>query len=347
MIDHTSDFDNQFFRMVTVSLAKTMSKSIRWINYFTPIDSTSSGRFRVLLPFYTSLTGSERFIMDTFVDDITDVRLDMNTDQYQRGIITFNGFTTKSDEFANPNQYLAQKGNVNGIIKKVISKVKAVPISVNYDISIQLDTENEVDKCSQKILNLLFNYMFFNFDYYGIKIDAILKLPDDKTIEIQKEIGLDTDRKKTINFSLEVNTYYPIFTIDIDDLIVCDNDNLIDWDNLNVVKPSLDFTQTLKNYNMNNGQVSNVTTTFYSGDNGITWITGNTFDSGTTVITKNEKSIEGKGEINRVYWDTYYSEIDNIENLKKTRPNDPKYWNKYEFDNPIQPGKSKKDNDID
>jgi len=347
MIDHISDFDNQFFRMVTVALAKTMNKSIRWINNFTPIDETSTGRYRVLLPFYTSLTGSERFAMDTFVDDITDIRVDMNTDQYQRGIITYNGFSSKSDEFANPNQYLAQKGNVNGTIRKIISKVKAVPVTINYDISIQLDTANEVDKCSQKILNLLFNYMFFNFDYYGIKIDAILKLPDDKTIEIPRESTIDSDKKKTINFSLDINTYYPIFTIDIDDLIYCDNDAEIDWEYLNIIRPTENFTDSLKNFNKNNGQVSNVNTTFYSGDNGITWTTGNTFDTGTTIITKTETTIEGKGEIKRVYWETYYSEIDNIKNLQKTRSNDPKTWNKQEFNNPIQPGKSKKDNDID
>jgi hypothetical protein len=56
MIDHIYDYDNQFVRMVAIALSKTLSKYVRWINYFSPTNSSSSGLYRVVLPFYTSLT---------------------------------------------------------------------------------------------------------------------------------------------------------------------------------------------------------------------------------------------------------------------------------------------------
>ena len=299
MIEPIRDYDNKFFREITVALAKTMSKQIRWINYFQPLNDVDTGRKRVFLPFYTSLTGEERFIFDAFVDDIVDVRVNMNTDQFQRGSITFQGFNARSDEFANPNQYLSQKADINGTLRRVISKVKAVPVSVNYDIEIKLDTYKEVDIVSTKLMDMFYNYMFFSIDYYGLKIDAMLKLPDDKSIEIPREITMDSDRKKIIKFSLEVSSYYPIFMIDIDDLITCDNDDDIDWDSLNIPRPTNDFSLSLQNYNYSQGQ---------------------------TITT----------EIKRVFWENYILQQNRAETIRKERliqPN-PKFWNKENFSTP-------------
>lgn len=330
MIDYTFDYDNQFFRMVTVALAKTLTKQIRWINYFEPKNDKDTGRIRVVIPFYTSLTGDERFCIDSFVDDIVDKRVTLNTDQYQRGIITWTGFASRSDEFANPNQYLSQKANINGELRRIISKVKAVPVSVNYDVEIQLATVNEIDKCSQKLMNVFYNYMFFNIDYYGLKIDAIITLPDDKTIEIVREISMDSERKKTLKFSLEVKTYYPIFKIGVDDLIPCDNDDQLDWDYIGLPKPTNNFIETLKNYNKNFGQET---------------------------VSNDGSILEGISEIKRVYWNAYFHEISRQEQLMdgkksiaqkrieeyRNNNTDPRNWPKEYFDNPMDPGDSKPD----
>jgi len=317
-IGTTYDFDDQFFRMITISLAKTMSKNIRWINRFEPQNENETGMIRSFLPFYTSLTGDERFILDAFVDDIVDQRVGVNTDQLQRGSITFTSFSTNSDEFANPNQYLSKKSEINGVMKKVISKVKAIPVTLNYEIEIQLATSNEVDKVSQKLLNIFYNYQFFNFDYYGLKIDCFFNLPDDKSIEITREINMESDKKKFIKFSLEIKSYYPVFMIDTDDLIICDNDDDIDWDNIEIPRPTLNFLETLKNYNNVYGQ------TAYSGG---------------TLEDENNTVIEGSTAIRRVYWHNMYREIDKYAN-KDSDPNyNPKNWNKEDFDG-IDPGLS-------
>ena len=87
---------------------------------------------------------------------------------------------------------------------------------------------------------MLFNWFFFNIDYFGIKIDAVFALPDDKTIEIVKDaVNLDSENKKHIKFSLVVNTYYPSFFEDTDDYIICDNDDDIDWSRTCKTRPSL------------------------------------------------------------------------------------------------------------
>jgi hypothetical protein len=120
-----------------------------------------------------------------------------------------------------------------------LQKTKGIPIKMNYDIDIVLKSEIDILKASEKIIWMLFNYYFYNIDYHGLKIDAAFNLPDEKTIEIIRDITLDTENKKHIKFSLIVNTYYPSFFEDTDDYEICDNDDEIDWNRMCKTKPSL------------------------------------------------------------------------------------------------------------
>jgi len=325
-IGHIYDFDDQFFRMVVVGLANTLSKQIRWINKFEPENEDETGYIRVFLPFYTSMTGEERFVFDAFVDDVVDKRVTLNTDQLQRGMIEFKGFTTNTDQLANPNQYLAKKETINSTIRNIISKVKAVPVTLNFDIQIQMATSNEIDKVSKKLLTILYNYFFFNIDYYGIKIDSFFELPDDKTIEIQRELNMENDRKKKITFSLDVHTYFPIFDIETDDLMVCDNDDAIDWDELNIPRPTLNFNESIRNLNETYGQIAL---------------------SGGSITDDNNITEEGKTEIRKVYWYNMYREFDNYKKKNQDPSYNPSQWNKEDFDG-VDPGKSSRNNnDLD
>ena len=245
MIGEQRNFDDSYFRMVSVALTKTLTRCMMWINYF------HDKKIRVVVPFYISMAGSDRFVLDAFVDDIVGSRIELNTDQIPRGVITFMGFNADTGEFANPNTYLSKKTVINGQMKSFLQKTKGIPIKINYSIDIVVMTEIDAYKCSEKILNMLFNYMFFNIDYFGIKIDAVFSLPDDKEIEIIRDVNLEAEDKKHIKFSLTVQTYYPSFLEDTDDYIVCDNDNDIDWTRTCKTKPSgkdIDLSQVRSVY---------------------------------------------------------------------------------------------------
>jgi hypothetical protein len=231
-IDEEYNYDDNFVRMATISLCKVFATKIRWINKWS-----GNKKIRVLIPFYTSFAGQERFMLDAFVDDTVSTRVELNTDQKQRGIITFKGGSQKDDEFANPNQYLAKETKFNGEFKAIVSRTKAVPITLSYDVMIKLDNEWEVDTCYTKIMDTLYNYRFFYISYFGLKIDAHFKLPSDSGIEIPREVNLASDNTITIKFSVEINTYYPVFDVMTDDYEICDNDDSIDWDYLGVPKP--------------------------------------------------------------------------------------------------------------
>ncbi len=233
-IDDDYNYDDNFVRMTTIALCKVLTTKIRWINRWS-----DGKKIRVIIPFYTSMSaGQERFLLDAFVDDVSSTRVELNTDQKQRGVVTFKGGSQRDDEFANPNQYLAKETKLNDNFKAIVSRTKAIPISLNYEVMIKLDNEWEVDTCYTKILNVLYNYRFFYISYFGIKIDAFFKLPTETGIEIPREINLSSDNTITMKFSLEVQTYYPSFNLNSEDYEICDNDNEIDWDFLEISKPN-------------------------------------------------------------------------------------------------------------
>lgn len=226
-IDKDFNYNNVYFRMLNIALAKTLNKRIRWINYF------SDEKKCVIVPMYLSFAGSERFLLDSYLDDITDKRVELNTDQIPRGIISLNSFSSISSELANPNIYIPKNTKIHDKYTKIITKVFAIPISANYDIEIRLDSEIDVYKCSEKIMDLFFNYKFFNMDYFGIKIDNILELPDDRNIKLPRDsdITLDSDNTKSISFSLSVRSHYPSWLVDTDE-VECEN---IEFENIKKV----------------------------------------------------------------------------------------------------------------
>ena len=233
-IDDAYNYDDNFVRMTTIALAKTLGTKIRWINRYS-----DGKKHRVIIPFYTSFAGQERFMLDAFVDDVVGSRVELNTDQKQRGTITFKGGSQRDDEFANPNQFLSKESKVNDELRSVISRVKAIPISLNYEISITLDNEWELDTCYTRMLDVLYNYRFFNISYFGMKIDSFFKLPSEGGIDIPRNGSIGTDASIiSMKFTLEVVTYYPAFTVNTEDYEICDNDDSIDWDFLGIEKPN-------------------------------------------------------------------------------------------------------------
>jgi hypothetical protein len=306
-IDHVYNYDNLFIRTVSVALGRTMSKAVRWINHF------EDHKHRVVVPFYYAYI-QENFVIDTFVDDILGRRIELDTTVRPRGVIRLKNWAPVSNEFANPNQYLTQKGHVNDDIRSIVSKVRAIPMTINYDVEIFLATQGDAEKCMQKVLNTLFNYKFFRLEYFGLTIDAMFTLPDSATIDISPDkVDFNQDDRYTkVTYSLDVKSYYPSFKVDIDDLQVCVNDNEIDWDFLGVPQPSEDYIETIQKYRGTGGESA------LANEFGINW---------------------NEAFVNRVFWKAYLYETkqredgtterinlgknnieDDIENKQRRRP---------------------------
>ena len=210
MIGERFNMEDVFFRDLTVCVLDTLEGQIRWINRF------SSGDVYVKVPFYYSLTGDERFLLDTFKDDVVSENrfIELNTDIIPRGHITMTGFNINSDEFSNPNVWLRMVVENEVEIRKILAKVRAVPITVSYDLEILLSSEIDTFKCSQAIMDTLWLYKFMYFEHNFMNIDAVILMPDGNSIEMAREKNMSSDNNIKMKVSFEVQTYYPAFRKD-------------------------------------------------------------------------------------------------------------------------------------
>ena len=210
MIGDRFNFEDVFFRDLTVCVLDTLEGQVKWVNRF------SAGDVFVQVPFYYSLTGDERFLLDSFQDDVVSENrfVELNTDIIPRGHLTMTGFNIKSDEFANPNVWLRMVVENELEIRKVLAKVRAIPISVSYDLTITLSNEIDTFKCSQSIMDTLWIYKFMYFEHNFMNIDAVILMPDTNQIEMGREKNLTSDNNITLKASFTVETYYPAFRKD-------------------------------------------------------------------------------------------------------------------------------------
>ena len=210
MIGERFNFEDVFFRDLTVCVLDTLEGQVKWNNRF------SSGDRFVQVPFYYSLTGDERFLLDSFSDDIVSENrfIELNTDMIPRGHLTMTGFNIRSDEFANPNVWLRMVVENEVEIRKVLAKVRAIPITVNYDLEILLSNEIDTFKCSQSIMDTMWIYKFMYFEYNFMNIDAVILMPDTNSIEMAREKNMTSDNNIKLKVSFEVQTYYPSFRRD-------------------------------------------------------------------------------------------------------------------------------------
>ena len=88
MIGERFNFEDVFFRDLTVCVLDTLEGEIKWVNRFT------SGDRVVNVPFYYSMTGDERFLLDSFTDDVVSNSryVDLNTDIVPRGHLTLTSY---------------------------------------------------------------------------------------------------------------------------------------------------------------------------------------------------------------------------------------------------------------
>ena len=216
MIGDKFNMEDVFFRDLTVCVLDTLEGQVNWVNRF------SSGDVNVNVPFYYSLTGDERFLLDSFSDDIVSNNryVELNTDVIPRGHITLTSYDIRAEEFANPNVWLKMVIENQTQIRKMLTKVRAVPVTAKYDLVILLNSEIDTFKCSQAIIDTLWLYRFMYFEYNFMNIDAVMILPDSNQVEITREKNLTSDNTIKLSVSFEVQTYYPAYKKEDNDSFV-------------------------------------------------------------------------------------------------------------------------------
>jgi hypothetical protein len=209
--EQSFNYDDVILRDITMGVISGLYRKVRWINKWDDKEKL------VTVPIYYGMVGDTRYQMDSFIDDIIGSRPELNIDPIPRGHIILENANIKGNEFSNPNVNMEFYKESNGILKKLNGKFKVLPIQATYTLKIEVDSEIDLMKCRQSLWDWVWSYRYFYITYNSIRLDCVLKTPDDYQQEMQREIqgisGKD-DTKRFIELSFEVHTFYPIEPIE-------------------------------------------------------------------------------------------------------------------------------------
>jgi len=205
MIENVFNYDDVFFRDLTICVLSMLENKLTWVNRF------SAGDVDVEVDVYYSLTGKSDFLLDAFTDDVlgSGRKLELNTDSYPRGHLTLTSWSYISGEFANPNVYVRQIVTNDHFSKTELAKLRALPIEANYELSILVNSELDVWKASQAIAQNLSFFRYMHFEYNFLMIDAVSIFPDNEEITINREVDMAAEEVRSIDLKFKVRTYFP------------------------------------------------------------------------------------------------------------------------------------------
>lgn len=222
MIGENFDYEDVFLRNVTIGLLDTLEGEIHWYYNFT------NGKRKVVVPFYYSMTGQEKFMLDSFHDDVvSDNRLtDLDASPIPRGVVSLTGFDMLTDQLTNPNVWIKTIYEDSNEIKTALQRIRPIPISVKYEMVIVLNTENDYFKCSEALMNTIGIYKYYAFQYKNFNINAVLQMPDSNQFEINREVSMSSKNEIKLKTTFEIITYYPGFRNPLDSSVEDNEPNL-------------------------------------------------------------------------------------------------------------------------
>lgn len=205
--------DDVTIRNIIIGLLATLYDNIGWYNQ---IGNSIEERKQIKVPFYFSTTGTERYLQDNFLNNInTDPdTLEAETfyGQIPRGIIDMTGVVVESGAIV--NKYVRMNHQVqelDGTLNTYNTEAFMVPIIINVDAIVYVDSILDQMKCTESIIRTFFKNRTFQIDTAYTRIPCLVTFPDDYNTERSIEFSFTDKKEFKVSFSLQVKAHLPIF----------------------------------------------------------------------------------------------------------------------------------------
>jgi hypothetical protein len=168
----------------------------------------------VSIPWYYNMSGDERFQQDFFTHyaDCTPPRpADGNFDMIPRGILTYSGSVIDSVRTTSrfvQGEFLKE---VSGQLQTYRSFLYSIPLYVNFNCEMFLDTQVTALKVEQLIRETFYKTVTFYVYYRGMRVGSTVGFPEDITLEKNIQYSFESANPIKISFTLQVETYQPVF----------------------------------------------------------------------------------------------------------------------------------------
>lgn len=205
---HKYNTDNVHSRAVIVGLVNLLNTQVQYENVLSDTDIDV-----VTVPFFYSMTGDERFLQDYFLewnDCVHPKTADGNYDVIPRGIVTLTANTINTSAMTHRFVRGSYAKEVNGQLQTFNAYLNPIPLSMTFDVVIEVDTNLDGFKIQQSIIETFYKTQVYSVSYKGFRVPCQVGFPEDYGLEKTFEFTYATETKINIKFSLAVETYLPV-----------------------------------------------------------------------------------------------------------------------------------------
>ena len=199
--------DNTILRYMIVALLAELKDKVY---YYNQIDEDTLKKIPV--PFFYSITGDGRFLMDNFLFDAeAKGKAIGDYETVPRGIIQLTGISIDSGNQTNKFARGEFVQEWEGILKTFSLETNFLPLNMSFDCTVVCSSNLEMLKVTESLMSKLYKNNLFQVDLGMMRVQANFAVPEDYTQNRLFEFQLNDKKEWSVTFPIEVASFMPVF----------------------------------------------------------------------------------------------------------------------------------------
>ena len=199
--------DNTILRYIIVALLAELKDKVYFYNQ---IDEDTLKKIPV--PFFYSITGDGRFLMDNFLFDAeASGKAVGDYEVVPRGIIQLTGISIDSGNQTNKFARGEFVQEWEGILKTFSMETNFLPLNMSFDCTVVCSANLEMLKVTESLMSKIYKNTLFQVDLGMMRVQATFAVPEDYQQNRLFEFQLNDKKEWTVTFPIEVKSFMPVF----------------------------------------------------------------------------------------------------------------------------------------
>ena len=199
--------DNTILRYIIVALLAELKDKVY---YYNQIDEDTLKKIPV--PFFYSITGDGRFLMDNFLFDAEATGKAIGDyEVVPRGIIQLTGISIDSGNQTNKFARGEFVQEWEGILKTFSMETNFLPLTMTFDCTVVCSSNLEMLKVTESLMSKIYKNTLFQIDLGMMRVSGTFAVPEDYTQNRLFEFQLNDKKEWSVTFPIEVASFMPVF----------------------------------------------------------------------------------------------------------------------------------------
>jgi hypothetical protein len=210
MFNEKYNSDDVIYRNIIVGLLNLLNRKIVY-NQTIGADEVKE----ISVPFFYFMYNDERFMQDFYQLNGQECDgpqfAEGNIDPVPRGVINMTSMTVNSAALTSKFVRGTYNKEVDGALKAFSAFLNPIPLTLIFDVEIICASFTEAMKIIQQTIDTFYKVAIYAVDFKGLRVPCQVGFSQDYTVEKPVTFSYGEDNKITMKFTLEMETYQPVF----------------------------------------------------------------------------------------------------------------------------------------